>query len=197
MTVYAGCDLSSIYDFNYYESNNPDIKAKYGNNDMGALEHFVVFGLSENRQGKSSYSSTDYQAAKYHFEALRVLNRIGHSLRAAFNYSCMKYVRNNSLTNPSYGTHYYAHIGLTQHKGNCYVMAATFCELAKALGYNAVQVSGVVPLRSGGLGPHSWVELGGYVYDPDFQVESGKSGYKIYYGKPGTWRYYKQQYMSA
>ena len=37
----------------------------------------------------------------------------------------------------------------------------------------------------------------GYVYDPDFQVESGSNGFAIYYGKGGTWRYVKSSYMSA
>ena len=27
------------------------------------------------------------------------------------------------------------------------------------------------------------------VYDPDFQHEKGRNGYKIWYGKPGTWVY--------
>ncbi|MGI6118272.1 MAG: hypothetical protein ACOYBC_07750 [Bilifractor sp.] len=202
VTIYHQVDLSAIYDFNYYVNHNADVKKAYGQyNDGAVLEHFAVFGLKEGRDGKESYDKNVYQQLKEKLyppapeypQAEAVLDSIGHNLQAAFNYSCMKWVK--SSTDPSLGTHYYANIGYTKHQGNCYVMAGTFCELAKALGYNAVQVSGVVPLRRGGLGPHSWVEIDGYVYDPDFQVESGKNGYQIYYGKSGTWLYQKYQYM--
>ncbi len=135
------------------------------------------------------YAAESVPAPQYP-EAEAILNQIGWDLKAAFNYSCMKWVK--SPTDPSLGTHYYATVGYTRHTGNCYVMAGTFCELAKALGYNAVQITGVVPLRRGGLGPHSWVEIDGKVYDPDYQVESRRSGFAIWYGKSGTWVYTKK-----
>ena len=28
-----------------------------------------------------------------------------------------------------------------------------------------------------------------YVYDPNFRNETGRNGYRIWYGKKGTWRY--------
>lgn len=51
----------------------------------------------------------------------------------------------------------------------------------------------MVPLRSGNMGVHSWVEIdmngSTYVFDPDFTHESGRNGYQISYGMSGTWRY--------
>lgn len=94
---------------------------------------------------------------------------------------------------PEYGVEYYADYGFTNNTGNCYVMAATFCEMARMLGYDAQQIAGSVPLRSGGYGPHSWVEIeiDGtiYVFDPDFTNETQRNGYQITYGQSGTWIY--------
>ena len=65
--------------------------------------------------------------------------------------------------------------------------------MARALGYECHVMTGQVPLRRGGLGPHSWVEIniGGtwYICDPDFTEETGRNGFMIHYGKSGTWRY--------
>jgi hypothetical protein len=72
-------------------------------------------------------------------------------------------------------------------------MASTFYQMAVQIGYDAHFVMGYVPLARGGMGPHGWVEIdqdgGTYVYDPDFEYDEGLNGYRIYYGKPGTWMY--------
>ena len=69
---------------------------------------------------------------------------------------------------------------LTERKGNCYNFAATFCLLARCVGYDAVAYSGTVygqaaegqtrpPDR-----PHGWVEIRidgtDYIFDPDMQA---------------------------
>ena len=87
-------------------------------------------------------------------KAAAVLNQVGWDLKAAFQWSAgMKYSKYTATAAP--GTEYYANYGFTCKTGNCYVMAATFCEMARELGYDAKQISGSVPLRSGGYGPHS------------------------------------------
>lgn len=125
-----------------------------------------------------------------------VLDQVGHSLRAAFNWSAgMKYYGHNKYMpdTAAPGIKWYADYGFTNHKGNCYVMASTFYEMAVNLGYQPRQMSGKVPLRRGGLGPHSWVEITingtNYVFDPNFTNETGRNGYMIHYGQSGTWRY--------
>ena len=81
----------------------------------------------------------------------------------------------------------YALRGFQYGYGNCYVMAATFYIQAKLLGYDVHQVAGRVDL------PHSWTVIyedgKQWVYDPNFRNETGRNGFKIYYGKRGTWRY--------
>ncbi|MCQ2515382.1 MAG: DUF4214 domain-containing protein [Saccharofermentans sp.] len=128
------------------------------------------------------------------------LDIIGHDLRAAYNWSVMPYTRNNAWTNPALGSDYYAQIGFANHTGNCYVMAATFYEMAVELGYEAHQVGGMVPSVRGGMTPHSWVEvvIDGqiYVVDPDYQYSTGNSGYMIRYRQPGTWVYSDYQRMN-
>ena len=89
----------------------------------------------------------------------------------------------------------YAIRGFTKGYGNCYVMAATFYIQAKLLGYDVHQVHGKI-----GIWPHSWTVINHdgreWVYDPNFRNETGRNGWKIYYGKSGTWRYSKYSKMN-
>ena len=124
--------------------------------------------------------------------AYNVLNRVGWNLRAAYNWSAnLPYV--NYSNDPSPGSKNFAIHGFKTKTGDCYVMAGTFYYMAKLLGYDAHQIAGYVPLRSGNMGVHSWVEIdmngSTYVFDPDFTHESGRNGYQISYGMSGTWRY--------
>lgn len=52
VTVYNGVDYSAVFDYNYYISNNGDIKAAFGNDDVAVLAHFVNYGMSEGRTAK-------------------------------------------------------------------------------------------------------------------------------------------------
>lgn len=124
--------------------------------------------------------------------AYNVLNRVGWNLWAAYNWSAnLPYV--NYSNDPSPGSKNFAIHGFKTKTGDCYVMAGTFYYMAKLLGYDAHQIAGYVPLRSGNMGVHSWVEIdingSTYVFDPDFTHETGRNGYQISYGMSGTWRY--------
>ncbi len=69
---------------------------------------------------------------------------------------------------------------LTEHNGNCYNFAATFCLLARCIGYDAEAFSGTIygqpdpgqthPTHR----PHGWVEIvidgERYIFDPDMQA---------------------------
>ncbi len=129
------------------------------------------------------------------------LNSVGWDLKAAYDWSAsVPYHRDGIPVTADTGIKWYADYGFTNERGNCYVMASMFCEMARKLGYDAVQVSGRVPLRAGGWGPHSWVEItiDGtlYVFDPDFTNETGYNGYMIQYRQPGTWVYVKDLEMA-
>lgn len=120
------------------------------------------------------------------------LDQIGWDLRAAFIWSAsMPYYR--LPQDISYGARFFATYGFQNGQGDCYVMAACFYEMAKALGYDAHWMFGYVPMARGGLGIHSWVEIdlngATYVCDPDYTHESGGNGYMFSYGYSG-WGYY-------
>jgi hypothetical protein len=124
------------------------------------------------------------------------LDQVGWDLRNAFNYAAsLSYYRAVSV--PASGQHLeeYAKFGFENGKGNCYVMAAVFCRMAKELGYECYLVEGYVPKRGGGTTVHGWTEVvidgRTYVCDPDFTNETGKNGYMITYGTSGTWVYQK------
>ncbi len=90
----------------------------------------------------------------------------------------------------------YAIRGFKKNNGNCYVMAATFYIQAKLLGYDVHQVKGKVAHKY----PHSWTIIRqdgkDWVYDPNFRNETGRSGWKIWYGKKGTWKYTNKSFMN-
>lgn len=129
-------------------------------------------------------------------KAAAVLDQVGWDLRAAFDWSASLtyYDRSNRAPEGAVHTDWYADYGFTNLCGNCYVMAATFYQMAKLLGYEVYFIEGYVGSASGGVIPHSWTEIvvdgEVYVFDPDFTNEEGVDGYQIWYDKPGTWWYY-------
>ncbi len=128
--------------------------------------------------------------------AADVLDEIGWDLRAAFNWSASLPYYNRSLRAPAGEVHsaWYASYGFTNRCGNCYVMAATFYQMARLLGQEVYFVEGGVGSARGTVIDHSWTEMvidgEVYVFDPDFTNEEGLDGFQIWYDKPGTWWYY-------
>ena len=117
---------------------------------------------------------------------VKTLDKNGWSLMSAYTFSYKiryqgRWFRTSSVEK-------YALKGFRYNYGNCYCMASTFVIQARLLGYNVRQVQGHV-----GALPHSWTEVkykGSWkVFDPNFRNETGRSGWNIYYGKKGTWRY--------
>ena len=49
-TVYNGVDYSCIYDGNYYLKHYGDLKKAFGFCDDKLLQHFVNYGMKENRR---------------------------------------------------------------------------------------------------------------------------------------------------
>lgn len=186
-----------------YKNRYADLQNAFGGNTKSYYIHYIQFGKAEGRtatggapapqaskpqqqqQSNTSLSgSSDQARAK--------LNEIGRDLRAAYVWSS-NLQWTNQYSSPDAGTRAMANTGFSTGTGGCYVMAATFYEMARELGYDAHQMSGYVPRRTGGLAIHSWVEviINGttYIVDPDYAYESGGNGYLIQYGQPGTWRY--------
>ena len=167
--------------------------------DAGAGNWYYLYPKNQGPEGTMATNTTidGYYVARNgiynrtYQKAYNVLNRIGWTIRAAFNYASTLPYQTFS-TNGSLGSKYFAEYGFSNGRGNCYVQAATFYILATLLGEEVHQISGAVPLRRGGMGPHSWVETVWkgtlYVCDPNFQYY-GNNGYYIQYGQKGTWRY--------
>lgn len=110
---------------------------------------------------------------------------------------CSKLPYNPNCGKPKKGqaeTDYYAVYGFKYNKGDCYVQASTFYQMAKVLGRNVKYVKGYVQQRVG-YGPHGWCTVKykngrTYVYDPGlYRLTAGKKGYGFRYGAKGTYRY--------
>ena len=138
-------------------------------------------------------------------EAASVLDSVGWDLRAAYNWSVgtLSYYGHGKPDMPedgSPGSRFFADFGFKNLKGNCFVFAATFYEMARLLGYPSRQIYGWVPKRGGGLTPHSWVEIDidgeTWVFDPEFHHATGKNGFMFRYGTPGTWQQFDYAPMS-
>ena len=120
-----------------------------------------------------------------YYLGVKRLDKIGWSLKKAYRWSSRMRYQGRSYRAKNSET--YAIKGFSKGYGNCYCMAATFYIMAKLLGYDVHQVEGRVDL------PHSWTVIRqngrDWVYDPNFTNETGRNGWKIYYGKKGTWKY--------
>ena len=178
----------------YYYANKYGWLMKGWQTINGYRYYFYLdtYQMAKNTTINGIYIGSDGKASTVYTYAVDVLNQVGWNLRAAYNWSAsMPYYRMDS--SPSQGSEWFALYGFRNHTGNCYVMAATFYYMAKALGYDAHQVAGYVPKIGGGVTPHSWVEIviNGtvYVFDPNFTNETGGNGYQIRYGTSGTWMY--------
>ncbi len=172
--------------------------AEAGSSGLGKRLESIEIRLV--RKGQSAPGSTDNTYVTRSPQDQRVLdacnriyNQVGKDL-----YSCFAWCVNNisystigSAPSGGYTTsQYYGLFGLEQGYGDCRTFAGAFYWLAKNLGYsNAHYVYGYVPSARGGLTDHAWVEIDGYVFDPDFQYEAGRNGYQFTYGTSGTWVY--------
>ncbi len=152
-------------------------KAVYFNKNTGAMVKNKKVGyLKVPKSGR---------LGKAYYLGVKRLDKIGWSLRKAYSWSA--HMRYQGRSYRAKNSETYAIKGFTKGYGNCYCMAATFYIMAKLLGYDIHQVEGRVDL------PHSWTVIRQdgreWVYDPNFTNETGRNGWKIYYGKKGTWRY--------
>ncbi len=85
-------DYSSVFDANYYLSNNPDVaKATAGNSDL-ALDHFINYGMSEGRRGSATFDVQSY------------FNEYP-DLRAAFGFDLVKYYEHFVTAGKAEGRH--------------------------------------------------------------------------------------------
>jgi hypothetical protein len=57
----GGKTYSSVYQYDSYLSKNPDINRKYSGDDIGALEHFVNYGMSEGRVASDLFDINSYR----------------------------------------------------------------------------------------------------------------------------------------
>lgn len=160
----------------------------------------------------TQWKGTEAKAAKQ-LEKIKAVPKnskaktLNKSLKKAFLWSAQKIqFRNITLkASKKKALKKFAQYGFENGSGDCVAQAATFCMMAKVLGYEASLVQGFVPQavdESGKptkFGTHAWVEIKTgsktYVYDPNFNMTYHKSlkkmaGYKVRYGAKNTYRYF-------
>lgn len=157
----------NIKGFKYYFYTEADTNNTTGAPTGSMAKSQTIDNIELDANGKAKMNGTSD-------EAIAAVQATGGTLSGAYNYAAsLKYRR--FTADPNSGTRYFAHLGFSMGNGNCYVMAAVFCEMARALGYEVRQMAGSVPLRRGGMGPHSWCEVNidgtWRVFDPNSQTK--------------------------
>jgi len=60
--MYNNKYMYGVYNYEYYLEHNADVKAAFGYDDIGALEHFVTYGMKEGRRGNEEFDVAKYKA---------------------------------------------------------------------------------------------------------------------------------------
>ena len=178
------------------EATNTWYKVKLSNGTEGYLyAQYVTVTSGDINSVKKEETTDPSTLTEAEQKAKAVLDTIGWDLRAAYNWSAHAlpyYTLGPEVTGNSVHSEWYANFGFDNHKGNCYVMAATFQKMAKLLGYDAHLVEGYIRTYNG-RGRHGWVEIDmngtTYVFDPNFEYGGYGNGYQINYGMSGTFKY--------
>ena len=178
------------------EATNTWYKVKLSDGTEGYLyAQYVTVTSSDINSVKKEETTDPSTLTEAEQKAKSVLDTIGWDLRAAYNWSAHAlpyYTLGPEVTGNSVHSEWYANFGFDNHKGNCYVMAATFQKMAKLLGYDAHLVEGYIRTYNG-RGRHGWVEIDmngtTYVFDPNFEYGGYGNGYQINYGMSGTFKY--------
>ncbi len=69
VTVQDGVDYAPVYDYSFYTKHNTDVAKAFGQDDIGVLNHFVTFGMDEQRQAISTFNERSY---RYTYPDLRL-----------------------------------------------------------------------------------------------------------------------------
>ena len=178
------------------EATNTWYKVKLSDGTEGYLyAQYVTVTSGDINSVKKEEATDPSTLTEAEQKAKAVLVTIGWDLRAAYNWSAHAlpyYTLGPEVTGNSVHSEWYANFGFDNHKGNCYVMAATFQKMAKLLGYDAHLVEGYIRTYNG-RGRHGWVEIDmngtTYVFDPNFEYGGYGNGYQINYGMSGTFKY--------
>lgn len=176
---------------------------KLGNKLQAIQVKIVPKGAMAPGSNSNYYITMTPQQIRINNGIQNVYNQAGRNLYSCFMW-CVNNIKYRTLgDNPGTGytnPQWFALYGLEQKIGDCRTYAATFYQLAKGLGYNARYVYGYVPRAGGGMVDHAWVEIDingvTYVYDTDFQYETGRNGYQFRYKTSGTWVYTNYHYES-
>ena len=192
------CDLlknafKTVNDKRYYFTAKTGVAAK---NEMfqvkgkyyGAGSDSTLAKEGWNKAGKLTYYFKNYEVHEVCIMAKTVLDKNGHTLRAAYNYA-KALPPTNFANSPYWGILWFAKYGFTKNKGDCNAKGAVVYIMAKMLGYDVTQVKGKAYWLYGGSRTpvaHSWLYVkysdGTWICDPnkwdDFKVKNGKGAYR-------------------
>lgn len=57
---FVGVNFSPVYEFNYYQEHNPDVRMAFGDDDVATFLHFLTCGMREGRQASEHFTLSTY-----------------------------------------------------------------------------------------------------------------------------------------
>lgn len=57
----AAADYAAVFDATYYAEHYPDLKAAFGTDEAALLNHFIICGMAEGRQGNEEFNVQAYK----------------------------------------------------------------------------------------------------------------------------------------
>ncbi len=69
VTTQNGMDYADVYDYAYYRAHNTDVANYFGDDDIAVLNHFVQYGMKEQRQAIATFNEKSY---RYAYQDLRL-----------------------------------------------------------------------------------------------------------------------------
>ena len=120
VTVYGSMDYASVYDYNYYIAEYPEVLNKVGYDDQKVLNYFVEQGMAQHQQ-----ASAEFDPVSYRFEYADLRKAYGDTWAGYYNH----YVRWGKAAG-LHGT------GCTEMKGYVTVYAGNGLDYAAVYDYN-------------------------------------------------------------
>lgn len=100
---FLGIDCSSIYNYQYYIDNNPDVKNAFGGDDVSIFIHFLTCGLNEGRSSCSNFNVYSYRNQNQDLRLVYGWDRLSDYYMHYLNYGRREGRKGtgcNSLQNP-------------------------------------------------------------------------------------------------
>ncbi|MBQ1390587.1 MAG: cell wall-binding repeat-containing protein, partial [Firmicutes bacterium] len=140
----------------YYADKNSVVARnqliKVGDKTYGATEDGSLAENGWAKAGAYTYYFKNFEVNKVCLQALELIEDGVNTLMDMYFWAnSIPFVLFDTVSNPDWGSLWYAGYGFTKEQGNCYVKSGVFFIMAKMCGYDVKHITAAAP--------HAWVQL--------------------------------------